>query len=92
MNIDDRYLYKLDDMNDTTITLLLELYFNDIKELLFTDKNKGREGEYSNVDSAVLTYQNEFKERDTIIIDRSMTRSFTRAVFSDAAMLWIGRT
>lgn len=87
MDINGRYLYELDDVDGTTAALLLELHISDIKELLSTCKGKGREGEHSDADLAVLIYQKELKERDTIIADRRMARSLTRAVLSDAAIV-----
>ncbi len=87
MDIDGRYLYELDDVDDTTATLLLELHLSDVEELLSTGKGKGNKSEHSDADLAVLTYQNELKERDTIIADRRMARSLTRAVLSDAAIV-----
>ncbi len=56
MDIDGRYLYELDDVDDTTAALFLELHISDIEELVSTGKGKGRKGEHSDADLAVLIY------------------------------------
>ena len=85
MGTDGRCPYKFDDVDDTTATLVLKLHISDIEELSSTSKGKGREGEISDADLALLTYQIELREKDRILADRRMARSLSQAVLSDAA-------
>ena len=75
------------EVDDATAALILQLQSEDIEGLLSVKKGKGRDGDMSDADLALTTYQQEIKERDTILADRSMGRSLTRAVVSDAALL-----
>lgn len=76
--------YELD---DATAALMLQVQSEDIDELLSAKKGKGREGDISDADLALAIYQGELQEMDTILADRSMGRSLTRAVITDAAIL-----
>ncbi len=84
VDLDGSCLHELDFL-DQTANLILELHLRDIEELLSTSKGKGREGEHSDADLALLIYQHELEERDAIIADRRMARSHSRAVLSDSA-------
>lgn len=75
------------ELDDATATLILQLQSEDIQELLTANKGKGRDGEVSDADLAVATYHQELQARNTILADRCMGRSLTRAVISDAALL-----
>ena len=73
--------------DEATATLILQLQNEDIEELLNARKGKGRDGELSDAHLAVATYQQELQTVSTILADRCMSRSLTRAVISDAALL-----
>ena len=75
------------ELDDATATLILQLQSGDLEELLSVNKGKGRDGDVSDADLAVATYQQELQTRNTILADRCMGRSLTRAVISDAALL-----
>jgi hypothetical protein len=74
-------------VDDTTATLVLKLHISDIEELSSISKGKGREGERSDADLALLIYQDELKEKKMLLTDRRMARSLTQAVLSDAAIV-----
>ena len=74
-------------LDDATATLILQLQHEDIAELQRANKGKGRDGELSDAELAVATYQQELQAMDTVMADRCMGRSLTRAVISDAALL-----
>ena len=84
MEIEAPCLHELD---DETATLILQLQSADLEELLNANKGKGRDGELSDTDLAAATYQQELQAMNTILTDRCMGRSLTRAVISDAALL-----
>ncbi|KAL9070528.1 MAG: hypothetical protein Q9161_004825 [Pseudevernia consocians] len=75
------------DLDDETATLILQLQSADVEELLSAKKGKGRDGELSDTDLAAETYQQELQAMNTFLTDRSMGRSLTRAVISDAVLL-----
>lgn len=75
------------ELDDATATLILQLQSEDIEELLSAKKGKGRDGDVSDPDLALAAYQQELQEMKTILADRSMGRSLTRAVITDAALL-----
>lgn len=87
MEFDAPDLHGLDYVDDATATLILQLQKRDIEELFDTNKGKSRDGEYSDADLALVIYQKELEDRNMIIADRRMSRSLTRAVISDAALL-----
>ena len=84
MEVDASPLYELDLIDNATATLILQLQNRDIEELIHASKGKRRDAEPSDVDLAVAIYQQELQEMNTILTDRSMGRSFTQAVISDA--------
>ena len=73
--------------DDATLTLILQLQSEDIEELLNAGKGKGRDDEISDAHLAAATYQQELHTMSTRLDDRHMSRSLTRAVISDAALL-----
>jgi len=87
MRVDAPRLDELDRLDDATASLILQLHNRDIEELLDASKGKGRDGEPSDADLAIATYQKELRERKTILADLYMARSLTQAVISDAALL-----
>ena len=74
-------------LDDETAALILQLQSRDIEELLSVNKGKGRDGDISDSDLAMATYQEELQAMNIILADRCMGRSLTRAVISDAALL-----
>ncbi len=87
MRVNAPRLDELDRVDDATANLILQLHNRDIEELLDASKGKGRDGEPSDADLAIATYQKELQERKTILADLYMARSLTQAVISDAALL-----
>ena len=87
MEIDVPVLNQAGGVDDATAALILQLQHQDIEELLGTRKGKGRDGEQSDADLAMTTYQKELQDRTTILADRSMSRSLTHAIVSDATVL-----
>ena len=65
----------------------MQLQIGDIEELLSAKKGKGRDGDISDADLALATYQQELQAGTTILADQCMGRSLARAVVSDAALL-----
>ena len=84
MEIDAPHTHEPD---DATHTLILQLQSEDIEELLNAGTGKGHDDEISDARLAAATYQQELQAMSTILTDRSMGRSLTRAVISDAAIL-----
>ncbi len=84
MEIENHLPHELD---DETATLILQLQSRDIEELMSVNKGKSRDGDVSDADLAVATYQQELQTMNVILADRCMGRSLTRAVVSDAALL-----
>lgn len=74
-------------VDDATAALILQLQNQEIEELLCTKKGKGRDGEQSDADLAMATYQEELQDRITILADRCMSQSLTQAIISDATLL-----
>ena len=75
------------DLDDATASLILQLQSEDIEELLSANKGKGRDDQVPDADLAVAIYQQELQASSTILTDRCMVRSITKAVISDAALL-----
>ncbi len=73
--------------DEATAALILQLQNEDIEELLNASKGKGRDGEFSDADLAVATYQQELQMMSIIVADHCMSRSLTRAVIRDGALL-----
>ncbi len=84
MEIENHRPHELD---DETATLILQLQSRDIEELMSVNKGKGRDGNISDADLAVATYQQELQTMNVILADRCIGRSLTRAVISGAALL-----
>ena len=87
MEVDASPSYELDLIDNATATLILQVQNREIEELIHASKGKRRDAEPSDVDLAVAMYQQELQEMNTILTDRSMGRSFTQAVISDAPLL-----
>ena len=73
--------------DDATVTLILQLHSEDLEELFNADKGKGRDDDVSDARLAAAAYQQELQMMGTLLADRSMSRSLTRAVISDATLL-----
>lgn len=87
MEVTDPDLHRFDDIDDTSAQLILQLQHEDLDHLLNTRKGKSRDGELSDADLAMAIYQEELSTTNTILRDRSMTRSLAQAVISDGALL-----
>lgn len=57
------------ELDDETATLILQLQSEDIEELLNANKGKGRDGELSDTDLALATYQQELQAMNTILTE-----------------------
>lgn len=87
MAVDAPALNESDSRDDATAALILQLQNQDLEELLSAKKGKGREGQISDADIALATYQKELRDKSTILSDRRMSRSLAQAVISDATLL-----
>ena len=87
MGVDAPCLHELDRIDDATASLILQLHNRDVEELLHASKGKGRDGEPSDADLAIATYQKELQEKNTVLADQRLARSLTQAVISDATLL-----
>lgn len=77
----------LNAMDDASAALILELQQQDMEEILSNSKGKGREGDLSDAEIAFATYRDDLRLARSIIADRHMSRSLTRAVILDANVL-----
>lgn len=87
MEFETHGVNELENLDDATAALVLQLQAQDLEELFSANKGKGRDGQYSDADIAVTTYQQELQDGHRILADRWMSRSLTRAVIADAALL-----
>ncbi|KAL9046890.1 MAG: hypothetical protein Q9214_000394, partial [Letrouitia sp. 1 TL-2023] len=87
MDNNSQQSYGIDTVDDASAFLILQLQESDIEQLLERKKGKGRDGVNSDADLALLAYQKELQETRDIQSDRCMSRSFAKAVTSDAVLL-----
>lgn len=78
---------EIDGIDDATAALILELQYDDIQGLKSRSKGKGHHDDMSDGDMAIESYRKEIEEATIIRADRSMARSFVRAVIADASLL-----
>lgn len=74
-------------LDGDTAALILQLQSRDIEELLEASKGKGKNGDMTDAELAVATYQEELEQRHIILNDRRMGQSITAAIISDEALL-----
>ena len=79
--------FSLDEVDDATAALIIQLQREDVEELQSSDKGKSRETDVSDADVAMTVFQEELQQRSAILSDRCMSRSLARAVITDSALL-----
>lgn len=67
--------------------MILQLQSKDIDELLGASKGKGKDGDTTDAELAVTTYQKELEQKHTLLSDSRMGQSLTAAISSDEALL-----
>ncbi|KAL8704949.1 MAG: hypothetical protein Q9201_001895 [Fulgogasparrea decipioides] len=87
MAADNGHGLGLDQADDVTAALIVQLQEEDLQKLKQLDKGKGREGDRSDADIAMVLYQEELHQVGTVLKDRYMSRSLERAVVTDSALL-----
>ncbi|KAL8720066.1 MAG: hypothetical protein Q9181_007969, partial [Wetmoreana brouardii] len=87
MAVDNRHGLGLDQADDATAALIVQLQHEDLQELKHQDKGKSREGDRSDADIAMAFYQEELQQLGIVLKDRYMSRSLERAVVTDSALL-----
>ena len=73
--------------DDATATLIIDLQIADINEALSAKKGKGRADQVFDDDVALQICLQELQDQRISLADRSMSRSLTRAVLHDARLL-----
>ena len=79
--------FSLDEVDDATASLIIQLQREDLEELQSLDKGKSREHDVSDADAAMTIFQEELQQRSAVLNDRCMSRSLARAVITDSALL-----
>ncbi|KAL8787672.1 MAG: hypothetical protein Q9213_002103 [Squamulea squamosa] len=79
--------FTLQEVDEASAALILQLQQEDADELQRTSKGKGRENELSDADFAIQLFQQDLQQTSTLFNDRSMSRSLARAIIADAALL-----
>ena len=80
-------LFSLDEVDDATAALIIQLQRQDVEELQSLAKGKSREIDVCDADVAMTIFQEELHQRSAILNDRCMSRSLARAVITDSALL-----
>ncbi|KAL8999132.1 MAG: hypothetical protein Q9169_001911 [Polycauliona sp. 2 TL-2023] len=83
----DPHPFTLEDVDDASAALILQLQREVMEELKGSSKGKQRENEVSDIDLAIDLLQQDLQETSTILTDRCMSRSLARAVIEDSAFL-----
>ena len=81
------YHFSLDEVDDATAALIVQLQREDVEELQSSDKGKNRESDFSDADLAMTIFQEELQHSSVILNDRCMSRSLAQAVITDSALL-----
>ncbi|KAJ0384955.1 hypothetical protein COL922a_007301 [Colletotrichum nupharicola] len=68
----------LDDMDEATLQLVVQMQQEDIRELQDQSKGKAKEADRSDADVAFDTYQAELVSFRTFAVDRALSRRITR--------------
>ena len=79
--------FSLDEVDDATANLIIQLQREDVEELQSSDKGKSRESDVSDADLAMITFQEDLRQRSAVLNDRCMSRSLAQAVITDSALL-----
>ncbi|GJC89677.1 putative E3 ubiquitin-protein ligase ariadne-2 [Colletotrichum liriopes] len=75
------------DIDDETLHLLVQLQLEDLDNLKRNIKGKGRQGEISDADLAVETYESELKSRVLFASDKRMCKSIAKANQLDGSLI-----
>ncbi|KAL8867801.1 MAG: hypothetical protein Q9198_008386, partial [Flavoplaca austrocitrina] len=78
---------SLQEVDDASAALILQLQLQDAEELQRSSKGKNREDVVSDIDLAIELFQQDLQETNTFLTDRCMSRSLARAVVADSAFL-----
>ena len=81
------HLFSLDEVDDATAALIIQLQREDVEELQSSAKGKSRDIEVCDADVAMTIFQEELQQRSSMLNDRCMSRSLARAVIMDSALL-----
>ena len=76
-----------DEIDDASAALILQMQREDVDELLASSKGKKRKREESDSDLAMAMFRDDLQDMSAVIADRSISRSMTQAVLTDAAFL-----
>ncbi|KAL8846113.1 MAG: hypothetical protein Q9221_008781 [Calogaya cf. arnoldii] len=87
MEATNPHFFTLQDIDDASAALILQLQREDVEELQQSSKGKHREDEVSDADLAIELFQQDLQETSAVLSDRLMSRSLARAVVTDAAFL-----
>lgn len=87
MDSTDPHPFTLQDVDDASAALILQLQREDAEELQRSSKGKHREDEVSDIDLALELFQQDLQETNAVLTDRCMSRSLARAVVADSAFL-----
>ncbi|KAL8668523.1 MAG: hypothetical protein Q9168_006853 [Polycauliona sp. 1 TL-2023] len=87
MEIDTFQSSPLDQVDDASMALILELQREDVEELQRSSKGKHREDDVADVDLAIQLFEQGIQQMTTLFADRCMSRSLARAVTADSAIL-----
>ena len=79
--------FTLQEIDDASAALILQLQHEDAEALLQSSKGKNREDEVSDIDLAIELLQQDLQQTNTFLMDRCMIRSLARAVVTDSACL-----
>ncbi|KAL8880876.1 MAG: hypothetical protein Q9198_001802 [Flavoplaca austrocitrina] len=79
--------FSLQEVDDASAALILQLQREDAEELQRSSKGKNREDVISDHDLAIELFQQDIHEMNTFLTDRCMSRSLARAVVADSAFL-----
>ena len=81
----------LEIMDAETVNLILELQLQDVRDLLSSRKGKQREGDVPDYEIALQIQEAEFANVFTVLSDRRMCQSISRAIQDDGAALSLAR-
>lgn len=78
--------FSLDEVDDATAALIIQLQQEDLEALQLSDKGKRREDNLSDADIATKLLQEELELKRFTLNDHCMSRSLAQAVITDSAL------
>ena len=75
------------DINEETVALALKLQLEEIQSIQSSGKGKEREDDVSDSTHTIQAFEEELRCLESTLSDRVMSRSLTRAVITDSALL-----